>query len=64
MLEEFVSMRYSLNVSQNGVQDTTAGGRTYSFEEIKSALESAGFIKVNLIQPDERMTGLVEGFKP
>jgi predicted O-methyltransferase YrrM len=42
----------------------TAGGRTYSFEEIKSALESAGFIKVNLIQPDERMTGLVEGFKP
>jgi precorrin-6B methylase 2 len=42
----------------------TAGGRTYSFEEIKSALESAGFIKVNLIQHDERMTGLVEGFKP
>ncbi|MGZ4864233.1 MAG: methyltransferase [Halobacteriota archaeon] len=42
----------------------TAGGRTYSFEEIKSALESAGFVKVNLIQPDERMTGLVEGFKP
>ncbi len=42
----------------------TAGGRTDSFEEIKSALESAGFIKVNLIQPDERMTGLVEGFKP
>ena len=42
----------------------TAGGRTYSFEEIKSALESAGFIKVNLIQPDDRMTGLVEGFKP
>ncbi len=42
----------------------TEGGRTYSFEEIKSSLESAGFIKVNLIQPDERMTGLVEGFKP
>jgi RNA-binding protein YhbY len=42
----------------------TAGGRTYSFEEIKSALESAGFVKVSLIQPDERMTGLVEGFKP
>ena len=42
----------------------TGGGRTYSFKEIKSALESAGFIKVNLIQPDERMTGLVEGFKP
>jgi predicted O-methyltransferase YrrM len=42
----------------------TAEGRTYSFEEIKSSLESAGFIKVTLIQPDERMTGLVEGFKP
>ncbi|MGB9372134.1 MAG: methyltransferase [Halobacteriota archaeon] len=42
----------------------TGGGQTYSFKEIKSALESAGFIKVNLIQPDERMTGLVEGFKP
>jgi predicted methyltransferase len=42
----------------------TAGGGTYSFEEIKSSLESAGFIKVDLIQPDERMTGLVEGFKP
>ena len=42
----------------------TARGRTYSFEEIKSSLESAGFIKVNLIQPDERMNGLVEGFKP
>jgi precorrin-6B methylase 2 len=42
----------------------TAVGRTYSFEEIKSSLESAGFFNVNLIQPDERMTGLVEGFKP
>jgi ubiquinone/menaquinone biosynthesis C-methylase UbiE len=42
----------------------TPGGRTYSFEEIKSSLELAGFIKINLIQPDERMTGLVEGFKP
>jgi precorrin-6B methylase 2 len=42
----------------------TAGGGTYSFEDIKSSLESAGFIKVNLIQPDERMNGLVEGFKP
>jgi SAM-dependent methyltransferase len=42
----------------------TAEGSTYSFEEIKSSLESAGFIKVNLIQPDELMNGLVEGFKP
>ena len=41
----------------------TPGGRTYSFEEIKPSLESAGFIKINLIQPDEQMNGLVEGFK-
>jgi predicted O-methyltransferase YrrM len=42
----------------------TPDGRTYSFEEIKSSLEAAGFIRVNLIQPDEHMNGLVEGFKP
>jgi precorrin-6B methylase 2 len=42
----------------------TAGGGTYSFDEIKSSLKSAGFVKINLIQPDERMNGLVEGFKP
>jgi len=42
----------------------TPGGSTYSFEEIKSSLETAGFVKVNLIQPDENMNGLVEGFKP
>ncbi len=41
----------------------TPGGSTYSFEEIKTSLESAGFIKINQIQPDEQMTGLVEGFK-
>ena len=41
----------------------TPGGSTYSFEEIKSSLESAGFIKINLMRPDEQMTGLVEGFK-
>ena len=41
----------------------TPGGSTYSFEEIKASLESAGFIKINLIQPDEQMTGLVEGFR-
>jgi hypothetical protein len=41
----------------------TREGRTYSFEEIKASLESAGFIKINLIQPDEQMNGLVEGFK-
>ncbi len=42
----------------------TEGGGTYSFDEIRSSLESAGFIKVNLIQHDEQMNGLVEGFKP
>jgi len=42
----------------------TPGGSTYSFEEIRLSLESAGFIKIKLIQPDERMNGLVEGFKP
>jgi ubiquinone/menaquinone biosynthesis C-methylase UbiE len=42
----------------------THEGRTYSFEEIKASLESAGFTKINLIQPDEQMNGLIEGFKP
>jgi ubiquinone/menaquinone biosynthesis C-methylase UbiE len=41
----------------------TREGRTYSFEEIKASLGSAGFTKINLIQPDEQMNGLVEGFK-
>jgi predicted O-methyltransferase YrrM len=41
----------------------TPEGRTYSFEEIKASLESAGFTKINLIQPDGQMDGLVEGFK-
>lgn len=42
----------------------TPGGGTYSFEEIKSSLESAGFVGIALLQADERMNGLVEGFKP
>jgi len=42
----------------------TPGGSTYSFEEIKSSLESVGFIKIALLQQGERMDGLVEGFKP
>ena len=41
----------------------TPSGRTYSFEEIRASLESAGFTKINLIQSDEQMNGLVEGFK-
>jgi SAM-dependent methyltransferase len=42
----------------------TPGGSTYTFDEIRASLESAGFIRINLIQQDERMNGLVEGFKP
>jgi SAM-dependent methyltransferase len=41
----------------------TSGGSTYSFEEIKESLGSAGFTKIKLIQPDEQMNGLVEAFK-
>lgn len=41
----------------------TREGNTYSFGEIKASLEAAGFTKINLIQPDEQMDGLIEGFK-
>ena len=41
----------------------TAGGGTYSFEEIRAGLEVAGFTAVRLLLHDERMSGLVEGFK-
>ncbi len=42
----------------------TAGGGTYSFAEIRAGLEAAGFTAVRLLQSDERMSGLVEGFRP
>lgn len=42
----------------------TPGGNSYTFAEIREAMEAAGFEKVHLIQPDERMNGLIEGFKP
>jgi len=42
----------------------TSGGGTYTFDEIMESLESAGFVKIRLIQSDEMMNGLVEGFKP
>ncbi len=42
----------------------TQGGGTYSFEEIRSGLDAAGFTAVRLLRNDERMTGLVEGFTP
>jgi ubiquinone/menaquinone biosynthesis C-methylase UbiE len=41
----------------------TAGGRTYTFDEIKDGLEAAGFTRINLIQT-KGMFSLVEGFKP
>jgi ubiquinone/menaquinone biosynthesis C-methylase UbiE len=41
----------------------TPGGNAYSYSEITESLESAGFVKINLIQTDEQMNGLVEGFK-
>ncbi|MCU0847277.1 MAG: hypothetical protein MUD12_05250 [Spirochaetes bacterium] len=42
----------------------TPGGGTCTFEEIKGPLESAGFVKINLIRTGGRMDGLVEAFKP
>jgi hypothetical protein len=41
----------------------TAGGATYSFDEIRETLEEAGFTRVALLQSGERMDGLVEAFK-
>jgi predicted O-methyltransferase YrrM len=41
----------------------TEGGRTYAFDEIKAALTTAGFTRINLIQ-NKAMFSLVEGFKP
>ncbi len=42
----------------------TPGGATYTFDEIRSGLEAAGFSRVRLLQKGEHMDGLVEGFKP
>jgi len=41
----------------------TAGGRTYTFDEIKDGLTSAGFTRINLIQT-KGMFSLVDGVKP
>jgi protein-L-isoaspartate O-methyltransferase len=41
----------------------TAGGRTYTFDEIKAGLTAAGFTRINLIQT-KGMFSLVEGIKP
>jgi SAM-dependent methyltransferase len=42
----------------------TSGGNTYTYEEVHSGLEQAGFTRIRLLQKGERMDGLVEGFKP
>ena len=42
----------------------TSGGNTYTYEEVQSGLEQAGFTRIRLLQKGEQMDGLVEGFKP
>ena len=42
----------------------TEGGSTYTFEEIRTWLEAAGFANVRLLKKGERMDGLVDAFKP
>jgi predicted O-methyltransferase YrrM len=42
----------------------TAGGNSYTFDEIQKGLVGAGFIDVRLLQAGEHMDGLVEAFKP
>jgi predicted O-methyltransferase YrrM len=40
------------------------GGSSYSFDEIDAALTEAGFARIRLLNPDTRMDGLVEAFRP
>ena len=42
----------------------TKGGSTYTFDEIRTWLEEAGFTKVRLLQTGVNMDALVEAFKP
>jgi predicted O-methyltransferase YrrM len=42
----------------------TPGGGTYTYEEIKAGLTSAGFENIRLIQEEDPMMGLVEGYRP
>lgn len=42
----------------------TAGGRTYTYDEIRDDLTRAGFHRIKLIRKGEHMDGLVEAFKP
>jgi predicted O-methyltransferase YrrM len=41
----------------------TAGGSTYTFDEIRNWLEGAGFVSVRLLETGEHMDALVEAFK-
>jgi predicted O-methyltransferase YrrM len=41
----------------------TPGGRTYTFEEIKTGLSQAGFTDIRLLKKGEHMDALVEAFK-
>jgi len=41
----------------------TAGGSTYTFDEIRDWLEEAGFASVRLLKAGEHMDALVEAFK-
>lgn len=43
---------------------SSPGGGTYSFDEIRETLTAAGYADIRLLQADERMSGLVEAFKP
>lgn len=42
----------------------TPGGDTYTFDDLRTALEQSGFIDVRLIRQGEIMDGLVEARKP
>ncbi len=42
----------------------TALGGTYTYDEIRSGLERAGFVRIRLLREGERMDGLVEAFRP
>ena len=42
----------------------TAGGRTYTFDEIRQGLTEAGFVNVRFLQSGSHMDGIVEAYKP
>ncbi len=43
---------------------STAGGNTYTYEEIRNGLTEAGFTRIRLLQRGDHMDGLAEAFKP